>query len=54
MKPPPLGIFLALVLGGYAPASRPPSEVAPIHLELCDSPLVRVNKAWLERPEPPR
>jgi len=36
-------------LTGCASFARPPADLAHVRLELVDSPLVRVSKAWLER-----
>lgn len=49
---------LPLILGvaalvGCATPSRPPADVAHIQLERIDSPVVRVEKIWLERKKGP-
>lgn len=45
----PLLLPIAAVLAGCASPFRPPTDVAHIKLERVDSPVVMVEKIWLER-----
>lgn len=44
-----VSLFVALALAGCATPFRAPPDVAHIKLERGDSPVVRVEKIWLER-----
>lgn len=46
-------LSVALALAGCATPFRAPSDVANVILERVDSPLVRVEKIWLERKNGP-
>lgn len=46
-------LFAALALAGCATPFRAPPDVANVVLERGDSPLVRVEKIWLERKKGP-
>jgi hypothetical protein len=56
MKPPNLVLLAAIAffgLAGCATPFRAPPDVAYIKLDRVDSPLVRVEKIWLERKQGP-
>jgi hypothetical protein len=44
-------VTAVVFLTGCASFAGPPADLAQVRLELVDSPLVRVSKAWLERTE---
>lgn len=48
----PLLGLAGLILGACATPFRAPPDVAHVRLELGDSPVVRVDKIWLERKGP--
>ena len=48
-----LAVFWVVCLVGCATPFRAPSDVAHIRLDRADSPLVRVEKIWLERKRGP-
>jgi len=53
MKPQYMILAVALALAGCATPFRAPPDVANVILERGDSPLVRVEKIWLERKNGP-